>query len=177
MVNIGGSSEYSQQFFVGGKVTDEVSMILSLVGGDAGGVTSPRSGTGPGEQTGMCLFGTATGVPRVEVFSVRCGGGVEERAGMDGALATTAAMAGGGGCQVCVQLKARNVSWIDVVGKDVWLDRALGWGRANGVGLPKTAYWAGYGHATDCMVRSDGKCGVPMSRKGGVTRAAAVSSD
>lgn len=65
---------------------------------------------------------------------------------MGGALATTAAMAGGGGCQVYVQLKARNVSWIGVVGRDdVWLDRALGWGRANGVGLPKTEYRAGQG--------------------------------
>lgn len=110
MVNSGGSFEYSQQFFVGGKVTEEISIALSLVGGEAGGVTKPRSGTGPGGHTGICLFGMATGVPRVVVFNVRWGGGVEERAGMCGALATTAAMGTDGGCHVQVQLKARNVS-------------------------------------------------------------------
>lgn len=153
--------------------------MLSLVGGEAGGVTKPRSGTGPGEHTGMCLFGTATGVPRVDVFSVRCGGGVEERPGMGGALATTAAMARGGGCRVYVQLKARNVSCVDVVGRDdeVWLNWASRRGRTNGVGLPETAYRVADAHATDCMVRSDGKCGVTVPRKSEVARTAAVSSD
>ena len=91
MVKMGGSSEYSQPYFVGGKVMDVVSITLSLVGGDAGGVTSPRSGTGPGGHTGRCLFGMGCGAPRA-VLSVKCGGGVGERAGIGGALATTAAM-------------------------------------------------------------------------------------
>lgn len=114
IVNNGGSSEYSQPYFVGGKVMDVVSITLSLDGGDAGGVTNPRSGTGPGGHTGMCLFGIAWGVPRDDVFSDRCGGGVEERAGMGGALATTAAMAADSGCHVYVQLKARNVRRSDL---------------------------------------------------------------
>jgi hypothetical protein len=80
---------------------DDVSPRLSLFGGDAGGVSGPRKGTGPGEHTGICLFGTAAGVPRVDVLSVRCGGGVVERPGMAKALATTAAMvARGGGYRV-----------------------------------------------------------------------------
>jgi hypothetical protein len=76
---------------------DEVSMTLSL-GGDEGGVSGPRSGKGPGGQAGRCLFGTATGVPREDVFRVRCGGGVEARFGMDGARATMAAMVANAVC-------------------------------------------------------------------------------
>lgn len=109
MVNIGGSSEYSQPYFVGGKVMDVVSITQSAVGGDAGGVTSPRSGTGPGGHTGMCLFGMAWGVVPRDVLSVKCGGGVAARPGMGGALATTAAMVADGGSHVQVHLKARNV--------------------------------------------------------------------
>ena len=71
MVNNGGSTEYSWQCLCGGWVIDEVSMSLSLDGGEDGGVSSPRMGTGPGEHTGMCLFGTAAGVPREDVFRVR----------------------------------------------------------------------------------------------------------
>ena len=74
---------------------DDVSMTLSFDGGEDGGVSRPRTGTGPGEHTGMCLLGTAAGVPREYVFSVRCGGGVEERLGMGGGRATTAAMVAG----------------------------------------------------------------------------------
>lgn len=73
-------------------MSDDVSIRQSLEGGDAGGVSRPRIGTGPGEQTGMCLFGTAAGVPLEEVFRVRCGGGVDDRAGKGGALATMVAM-------------------------------------------------------------------------------------
>lgn len=71
---------------------DDVSITLSFEGGDEGGVSRPRVGTGPGEHTGRCLLGMAAGVPREEVLSVRCGGGVEVRLGMAGGLATTAAM-------------------------------------------------------------------------------------
>lgn len=71
---------------------DDVSMRLSFEGGDAGGVSGPRTGTGPGEHTGMCLLGIAAGVPREDVFNVKCGGGVEDRPGMGGALATIVAM-------------------------------------------------------------------------------------
>jgi hypothetical protein len=71
---------------------DDVSIILSFEGGDEGGVSRPRAGAGPGEHTGMCLFGMAAGVPREEVFNVRCGGGVEARLGIAGGRATTAAM-------------------------------------------------------------------------------------
>jgi hypothetical protein len=41
---------------------------------------------------GMCLLGTAAGVPRDEVLSVRCGGGVVDRPGKGGARATMVAM-------------------------------------------------------------------------------------
>lgn len=50
-----------------------------FVGGEAGGVSRPRIGLGPGEHIGICLLGTAAGVPLDEVFSVRCGGGVDAR--------------------------------------------------------------------------------------------------
>jgi hypothetical protein len=40
----------------------------------------------------MCLLGIAEGVPREDVFSDRCGGGVEERPSIEGYLATAAAM-------------------------------------------------------------------------------------
>jgi hypothetical protein len=45
-------------------------MRLSF-GGLEGGVSRPLNGAGPGEQTGMCLFGMAAGVPRVDVLSIR----------------------------------------------------------------------------------------------------------
>lgn len=66
---------------------DEVSMRLSWRGGEAGGV----AGKPPGEHGGMCLLGMAAGVPRDEVLSNRCGGGVAERA-MRSGRATAAAM-------------------------------------------------------------------------------------
>lgn len=88
---------------------DEVSMTVSFVGGEAGGVSRPRAGTGPGEHTGMCLLGTGTGAPRDEAFKRRCGGGVDERPGMCGALATTAAIVDDDSWYVEMQLKARNV--------------------------------------------------------------------
>lgn len=114
MAKSGGSCENSVQYLVGGYVMDDISMTLSLLGGEAGGVSKPRCGTGPGEQTGICLFGTATGVPREVVLRVRCGGGVVERPGMAGALATTAAMlADGSGYRGVVQLKARSVDEAD----------------------------------------------------------------
>jgi hypothetical protein len=69
-------------------VIDDVSMRLSCRGGEAGGV----AGSPPGEHSGMCLLGTAVGVPREVVFSDRWGGGVEERPGIEGYLATAAAM-------------------------------------------------------------------------------------
>jgi hypothetical protein len=83
-------------------VIEGVSINTSSRGGDAGGVT----GVPPGEHTGMCLLGTAAGVPRDEVLSDRCVGGVEVRAGIDGALATAAAILA---IEVStVQLKARD---------------------------------------------------------------------
>lgn len=61
-------------------------------GGDEGGVSSPWPGTGPGGHIGMCLFGTAVGVPREDVFRVRCGAGVVERPARGSARATTVAI-------------------------------------------------------------------------------------
>lgn len=76
------------QYWLGGYVIDDVSIRLSCRGGDAGGV----AGSPPGEHSGMCLLGIAAGVPRVDVLSDNCGGGVELRyMGME-ALATTAVM-------------------------------------------------------------------------------------
>lgn len=57
---------------------------VSRVGesGVASGVSGCREpGRGPGEQNGMCLFGTAAGVPRCDVLMLRCGGGVAVRLG------------------------------------------------------------------------------------------------
>jgi hypothetical protein len=90
-------------------VIDDVSMRLSLDGGDAGGVSRPRAGTGPGEHIGKCLFGIAAGVPRVEVFSVRCGGGVLEPPGMGGARATIVAIAVVVYVELICSSKVRNV--------------------------------------------------------------------
>jgi len=88
-------------------VIDEVSMRLSCRGGEAGGV----AGSPPGEHTGMCLLGTAAGVPRDEVLSDRCGGGVDVRCGMGiDALATAAVMLAVGANDDQVQLKARHES-------------------------------------------------------------------
>lgn len=87
MVYTGGSSEYTVQYVSGGYVMDDVSMRLSCRGGEAGGVT----GSPPGEHVGMCLLGMAVGVPRDDVLSKRCGGGVVEREGMGNALLATAA--------------------------------------------------------------------------------------
>lgn len=87
MVYTGGSSEYSVQYVSGGYVIDDVSMRLSCRGGEAGGVT----GRPPGEHVGMCLLGMAVGVPRDDVLSERCCGGVVEREGMGNALLATAA--------------------------------------------------------------------------------------
>lgn len=92
MVYTGGSSEYSVQYLSGGYVMDDVSIRLSCRGGEAGGV----AGRPPGEHTGMCLLGIAAGVPRDDVLSDRCGGGVDVRLGMGIALATAAAMFTGG---------------------------------------------------------------------------------
>jgi len=76
-------------------------------GGESGGVTGRAPE--PGGHTGMCLLGIAAGVPRDEVLSDRCvGGGVEVRAGIDGALATAAAMLAIEGSTV--QLKARDAT-------------------------------------------------------------------
>jgi hypothetical protein len=54
---------------------DEVSIRLSCRGGVAGGV----AGSPPGEHSGRCLLGTATRLPRVDVLSDSCGGGVGVR--------------------------------------------------------------------------------------------------
>jgi hypothetical protein len=87
IVYTGGSSEYSVQYWCGGYVIEEVSMRLSCRGGEAGGV----AGRPPGEHIGMCLFGIAVGVPRDDVLSDRCGGGVDDREGIGNALLATAA--------------------------------------------------------------------------------------
>lgn len=50
----------------------------------------------------MCLLGMAAGVPRVEVLSDKCGGGVDERCGMGiAALATAAVMLAAGANLEC----------------------------------------------------------------------------
>jgi len=107
MVYTGGLSEYSVQCALGGYVIEEVSTRLSCRGGEAGGV----SGSPPGEHVGMCLLGMAAGVPRDDVLSDRCGGGVGDRDGIGNALvATAAAMLMVGVSDVRVQLKAHSTS-------------------------------------------------------------------
>ena len=77
---------------MGGSRSEDGLRTAFAVGGEDGGVTRPCEGLGPGEHTGRCLFGIAAGVPRVEVFRVRCGGGVFGRSGNAGTLATTVAI-------------------------------------------------------------------------------------
>ena len=84
---------------------DDCSMRLSCRGGDAGGV----AGSPPGEHSGMCLLGIAVGVPREEVLSDRCGGGVEERPSIEGYLATAAAMLTSP--RPGVEMERRRVTW------------------------------------------------------------------
>ena len=75
-------------------MSDVVSISCDGEGGEQGGVSSWRDpGRGPGEQNGMCLFGTAAGVPRCEVLMLSCGGGVAVRAGkVAGLVAQTVAL-------------------------------------------------------------------------------------
>lgn len=64
-----------------------------VVGGDAGGVSSWRGeGRGPGEQWGMCLLGTAVGVPRWEVLMLRWPGGGVLRPGSGAGRASMVAI-------------------------------------------------------------------------------------
>ena len=63
------------------------------VGGEAGGVSSWRGvGWGPGEQYGMCLFGTAVCVPSCEVLMFRWPGGGVLRPGSGAGRARMVAM-------------------------------------------------------------------------------------
>jgi len=68
-------------------------------------VLRPVAGLGPGEQTGMCLLGMAAGVPLADVLRVRCGGGVDVRLVIAGALATIVAIIQGS--QVGVRERVR----------------------------------------------------------------------
>ena len=77
---------------MGGSSSEDGLRTAFAEGGEDGGVTSPCEGLGPGEHTGRCLLGMAAGVPRDDVLSVRCGGGVFGRSGSAGALATIVAI-------------------------------------------------------------------------------------
>lgn len=78
---------------VGGWRSDVVSSSWVEVGGDAGGVSSWRGeGRGPGEQWGMCLLGTAVGVPRWEVLMLRWPGGGVLRPGSGAGRASMVAI-------------------------------------------------------------------------------------
>ena len=59
---------------MGGYVKEVVSTNCAAAERGEGG-----EGRGPGEQYGICLFGTAAGVPRCEVFKDSDGGGVSVR--------------------------------------------------------------------------------------------------
>ena len=67
-----------------------VSISCVGVGGEAGGTST--LGRGPGLQMGMCLLGTAAGVPRWEVLIERCGGGVAVRSMLAGAAHMSVAL-------------------------------------------------------------------------------------
>ena len=75
---------------LGGWVREVVSICWEGVGGEAGGTS--RRGRGPGLHQGMCLLGTAAGVPRCEVLIERCGGGVAVRSMLAGAAHTSVAL-------------------------------------------------------------------------------------
>lgn len=79
---------------VGGWRSDVVSSSGVEVGVDAGGVSSWRGeGRGPGEQWGICLLGTAVGVPRWEVLMLRWPGGGVLRPGSGAGRASMVAIA------------------------------------------------------------------------------------
>jgi hypothetical protein len=65
--------------------------VADLDGGVEGGVVRPV-GAFPGEHSGMCLLGTAVGVPLTDVFKVICGGGVAGRLGNVGTCSTIVAI-------------------------------------------------------------------------------------
>ena len=87
-----GGDSTSLSNFEGGWRREADSITPCFCGGEAGGVLRPVTGLGPGEQTGMCLLGMAVGVPLEDVFRVRCGGGVDVRLVIAGALATIVAI-------------------------------------------------------------------------------------
>lgn len=68
----------------------ELASSSCVVCGDMGGDSA--LGRGPGLQNGICLFGIAAGVPRCDVFMLRCGGGVAVRSMVTGAAHTTVAL-------------------------------------------------------------------------------------
>lgn len=68
---------------------------VSAEAGEVGGVASCELellGRGPGEQNGICLLGTALGVPRTDVLMEVWDVGVEERLDSTAGLAHTVAM-------------------------------------------------------------------------------------
>jgi hypothetical protein len=71
-------------------VSEDVSIASEGEGGDSGGESA--FGRGPGLQKGICLLGTAAGVPRCDVLMLRCGGGVAVRSTIAGAARTTVAL-------------------------------------------------------------------------------------
>ena len=75
---------------LGGYVSEIVSIRCEDEGGDRGGDSA--FGRGPGLQKGMCLLGTAAGVPLCEVLMLRCGGGVAVRSMLAGAAQTNVAL-------------------------------------------------------------------------------------
>ena len=71
-------------------MSEDVSIAYEGEGGDRGGESD--FGRGPGLQKGICLLGTAAGVPRCDVLMLRCGGGVAVRSTIAGAAQTMVAL-------------------------------------------------------------------------------------
>ena len=78
-------------------MSELVSIACEGEGGDRGG-ESPF-GRGPGLQKGICLLGTAAGVPLCDVLMLKCGGGVAVRSTIAGAARTTVALM----AHICVE--------------------------------------------------------------------------
>lgn len=92
---------------MGGCRREVVSRSCVDVGGEAGGVSNcVGAGRGPGEQCGMCLLGTAEGVPRWEVFMFKWPGGGVLRPGSGAGRARMVAMS----CDYDVQRAVGRVS-------------------------------------------------------------------
>lgn len=107
---------------------------------------------------GRCLLGMAAGVPNDDVLSERWGGGVDDRPGMGGALATAAAM-----CAVSITNDQGDALWR----RATWRGYALGTRRrgSEAVDLLEESHGTQTGRVYPSSSRRDQTGGVRVGRR------------